>query len=142
MADNSMNRRWFLKKGTALTAAATAGVALGFRRAPEGLYRPPKPKAPQFSLAHLTVLGCAPPEMTYIAGRAGYDFVSYRIILLGIANEPNYALAENKAMLKQTRTALAETGLKVNDIEVARVADGVDPKSYLPALETGAELGA
>ena len=24
----------------------------------------------EFSLAHLTVLGCAPPEMTYIAARS------------------------------------------------------------------------
>ena len=28
--------------------------------------------AQQFSLAHLTVLGCPPAEMTYIAARAGY----------------------------------------------------------------------
>ena len=27
----------------------------------------------EYSLAHLTVLGCPPPEMTYIAARAGYD---------------------------------------------------------------------
>ncbi|MED3904758.1 sugar phosphate isomerase/epimerase, partial [Geobacillus thermodenitrificans] len=29
-----------------------------------------------FSLAHLTVLGCPPPEMAPIAARAGYDYVS------------------------------------------------------------------
>lgn len=61
---------------------------------------------------------------------------------MGLANEPNYALADNREMLRQTRTALAETGLKVHDIELARIADGVDVKSYLPALETAAELGA
>jgi sugar phosphate isomerase/epimerase len=127
-------------KAGALTAAATSFSAFGFQA--DLLSQSPKPKALQFSLAHLTVLGCAPPEMTYIAARAGYDFVSYRIILLGTANEPDYALAENKQMLQQTKTALAETGLKVNDIEVARIADGVNVKSYLPALETGAELGA
>ena len=32
----------------------------------------------EFSLAHLTVLGCPPPEMTYVAARAGYDYVSIR----------------------------------------------------------------
>ena len=97
---------------------------------------------PRVSLGHLTVLGCAPPEMTYIAARAGYDFVSFRTIYMGLPKEPNYALADNRQMLRQTRTALAETGLKVNDIELARIADGVDVKSYLPALETAAELGA
>jgi hypothetical protein len=39
----------------------------------------------EFSLAHLTVLGCAPPEMTYIAARAGYDYVSIRPHFHGIA---------------------------------------------------------
>jgi sugar phosphate isomerase/epimerase len=80
--------------------------------------------------------------MTYIAARAGYDFVSFRTIYMGLPNEPNYALADNKEMLRQTKTALAETGLKAHDIELARIADGVDVKSYLPALETAAELGA
>ena len=66
--------------------------------------------ASQYSLAHLTVLGCPPPEMTYIAARAGYDFVSLRPIFMGLPGEPNYALADNPAMLKQTKRALAETG--------------------------------
>jgi sugar phosphate isomerase/epimerase len=95
----------------------------------------------RFSLAHLTVLGCAPPEATYIAARAGYEFVSYRIIFMGLANEPNYSLANNKAMLRDTKKALYETGLKAHDIELARIADGVDVKTYMPALETAAELG-
>jgi len=96
----------------------------------------------KYSLAHLTVLGCTPPEMTYIAGRTGYDFVSIRPIYMGLPCEPNYALAENKEMLKQTKIALAETGVKVHDIELARIADGIDPKRYLSAIEVGAELGA
>jgi sugar phosphate isomerase/epimerase len=98
--------------------------------------------AQEFSLAHLTVLGCAPPEMTYIAARAGYDYISIRPIYMGLPGEPNYALAENPQMLKQTKAALASTGLKVHDIELARVFDGVKPRDYLPAMEVGAELGA
>ena len=97
---------------------------------------------PRFSLAHLTVLGCAPPEATYIAAAAGYDFVSFRIILLGLPGEPDYALARNPEMLRKTRRALAETGLKVHDVELARIADGVDVRTYGPALQTAAELGA
>jgi sugar phosphate isomerase/epimerase len=142
MTENDIGRRRFLKKAASLSAAATATAAFGSSLQAGDSSQLQKPKALQFSLAHLTVLGCAPPEMTYIAARAGYDFVSYRIILLGTANEPNYALAENKEMLRQTKTALADTGLKVHDIEVARIADGIDPKSYVPALETAADLGA
>jgi sugar phosphate isomerase/epimerase len=96
----------------------------------------------EFSLAHLTVLGCAPPEMTYIAARAGYDYVSIRPIFMGLPGEPNYALAENKQMLKQTKTALATTGVRVHDIELARIFEGVEPRTYLPAMEVAAELGA
>ncbi|HWR44522.1 sugar phosphate isomerase/epimerase [Sporomusa sp.] len=95
----------------------------------------------QFSLAHLTVLGCPPPEMTYIAARAGYDFVSIRPIYMGLPGEPNYSLSENQEMLRQTKKALAETGVKLHDIELARIYDGVDVKKYLPAIEIAAELG-
>lgn len=34
----------------------------------------------QYSLAHLTVLGCPPPELAYVAARAGYDYFSPRLI--------------------------------------------------------------
>jgi sugar phosphate isomerase/epimerase len=98
--------------------------------------------AQQYSLAHLTVLGCAPPEMTYIAARAGYDFVSIRPIYMGLPGEPNYALAENPEMLRQTKQALASTGVKVHDIELARIYDDLHPSKYLPAMEVAAELGA
>lgn len=95
----------------------------------------------QFSLAYLTVLGCAPPQMTYIAAQAGYDFVSFRPIYMGLPGEPNFALAENKEMLRQTKEALANTGIRLLDIELARIYEGVDVHKYVPALEVAAELG-
>jgi sugar phosphate isomerase/epimerase len=98
--------------------------------------------AQEYSLAHLTVLGCPPPEMTYVAARAGYDYVSLRPIFMGLPGEPNYALADNPHMLQQTKKALASTGLRVHDIELARVYQGLHPTKYLPAMEVAAELGA
>ncbi|GAA0370702.1 sugar phosphate isomerase/epimerase family protein [Bacillus horti] len=95
----------------------------------------------QFSLAHLTVLECSPPELIYLASKAGYDFVSLRTICMGLPGEPNYTLHENKELLKQTKAALAETELKLLDIELARIYDGLDPKTYVPAFEVAAELG-
>ena len=95
----------------------------------------------EFSLAHLTVLGCAPPEMIYIAARAGYDYVSIRPIYMGLPGEPNYALAEKRELLRQTETALKATGVRLHDIELARIFDGVDVNSYLPAMQVAAELG-
>jgi len=147
MSNRAIARRDFLKHASIVTAAAAAfGLdgAEGSARAQEGR-RPADPArgapAPQFSLAHLTVLGCAPPEMTYIAARAGYDFVSFRLIYMGLPGEANYDVARNPEMLRQTKTALAATGLKLLDIEVARISDGLDPKSYLPPMEAAAELG-
>ena len=146
MARHRIERRDFLKRASTLAAAAAA-----FRVGSADLLASPQrgaaPTAPapsgprKFSLAHLTVLGCAPPEMTYIAARAGYDFVSYRLIYMGLAGENNYDLSANKDMLRQTKTALATTGLKLQDIEVARIDDGLDPKKFLPAMEIAAELG-
>lgn len=95
----------------------------------------------QYSLANLTVLGCPPDEQTYIAARTGYDFVSLRPIYMGLPGEPNFALAENKDLLRKTKTALTETGVKLLDIELARISDQIDPKSYVPAMEVAAELG-
>jgi sugar phosphate isomerase/epimerase len=103
---------------------------------------PAKAVAQQYSLAHLTVLGCAPPEMTYIAARAGYDFVSIRPIYMGLPGEPNYALAENPQLMRATKQALASTGIKVHDIELARIYDDMHASRYLPAMEVAAELGA
>jgi sugar phosphate isomerase/epimerase len=133
-----LDRRAFLKTASALMGTSAFGLSPQERR-PNGSRNRAQLR---FSLAHLTVLGCAPPEMTYIAARAGYDFVSYRIITMHLPNEPDYNLAANREMLRQTKTALAVTGLKVHDIELARIQDGVGPKSYIPALETAAELGA
>ncbi len=97
--------------------------------------------APQFSLAHLTLLSQPPPAFIEIASAAGYDFVSLRAIPLGLANESVYALGVDKALLRDTRAAMASTGMKLLDIELARIYDGVHVRRYLPAMEAAAELG-
>jgi sugar phosphate isomerase/epimerase len=96
----------------------------------------------RFSLAHLTVLQAAPPDLIRIAARAGYDYVGVRLIGLGLPGEPRYALHEDAALLRETRTAIEATGVRVLDVELARIIDTVPPESYAPALETAAALGA
>jgi len=95
----------------------------------------------QFSLAHLTVLGCTPPEMTYIAARTGYDFVSLRLIPMGVPGEQAFS-PDDKVMIRKTKAALKETGIKFLDLELARILTNQKPKTYLAAMEVGAELGA
>jgi sugar phosphate isomerase/epimerase len=48
----------------------------------------------------------------------------------------------DKAQVQATKTALATTGLKVLDVELARITEDVDPRSFERALELGGELGA
>jgi sugar phosphate isomerase/epimerase len=96
----------------------------------------------KISLAHLTALGCPPPDLTYLAHRTGFDYVSFRIMHLDLSGEPDYELARNPAMLRETKAALRATGMKVLDVELARIKEGVDVRSYLPALEVASELNA
>src|SRR4051794_21672468 len=94
----------------------------------------------QFSLAHLTCLHCSPPDLIEVASLAGYDYVSLRPIAV-TPNEPKHPFAEDKSLLKRTKTALSQTGLKLLDIELARILPDLDPKIYVPAFEAAAELG-
>lgn len=97
---------------------------------------------PKFSLAHLTALKCPPPELIYIAKMCGYDYASLRPIGMHLPGEPDYVLAEDQELLRQTKQALSDTGIGIHDIELARILDDVDVRSYEPSLEVGAELGA
>ena len=96
---------------------------------------------PLYSLAHLTLINATAPELIYIAARAGYDAVSPRFIQMNVPGE----FAESpvdKQMVRATKTALATTGLKVLDVELARITEDCDPRSFEPACELGGELGA
>ncbi len=99
-----------------------------------------RPAAPEFSLAHLTLLRYAPPELTEIASAAGYDYVSFRPISLDTPGEPHHPLTTDRTLLTRTKAALKATGIQLLDIELARIYPGVELKSYLPALECAAEL--
>ena len=95
----------------------------------------------EFSLAHLTILSCSPPDLIEIASEAGYDYVSLRPIAV-TPNEPKYPFGEDQNLLRQTRGALAATGMRLLDIEVARIVPDLNVKTYMPALEAAANLGA
>ena len=94
-----------------------------------------------YSLAHLTLIGCSAPELVYIAARAGYDAVSPRFIPMSVSGE--FACwPHDEGLVRATQTALATTGLKVLDMELARITEDCDPQSFKPAIELGGKLGA
>lgn len=96
----------------------------------------------QFSLAHLTLLHQPPPELIEIACDAGYEFVGLRLIPIGLGGEPVYTLESDPRLMRDTRRAMRDTGVRVLDMELARIHSGVDVKHYLAALQVSAELGA
>ena len=99
------------------------------------------PAEPLYSLAHLTLINCTPAELVYVAARAGYDAVSLRLIPMNVAGEFTPSPVD-LSQVRATRTALATTGLKVLDVEVARITEDCNPREFERALELGGELGA
>jgi len=95
----------------------------------------------EFSLAHLTVLQCTPPQMVEIASKTGYDYVSLRMTAV-TATEQTYPLMDDREMMKETKARMADTGVRVLDIELARMDPDTEPETYLSFLEAGGELGA
>jgi sugar phosphate isomerase/epimerase len=98
-------------------------------------------ETPLYSLAHLTLINATAPELVYVAARAGYDAVSPRFIPMHVPGEFTQSPI-SKAQVQATKTALSTTGLKVLDIELARITEDCDPRSFERALDLGGELGA
>ncbi|MSP66658.1 MAG: sugar phosphate isomerase/epimerase [Alphaproteobacteria bacterium] len=95
------------------------------------------------SIAHLTVLEASPPEMVSFAAACGYDTVGLRIRLdPRWPNETQYPMIGGTPMLKETLRRMADTGVKVLDIEVVRLMPNTRPPELVPMFECGVELGA
>lgn len=95
----------------------------------------------RLSLAHLTAIDLAPPELIRAASAAGFDAVGLRLLRV-TDTSPCYPLMSDAAMMRATKTALRDTGLRVNDIEFVRITPDTDPAALAPFLDAGAELGA
>jgi sugar phosphate isomerase/epimerase len=95
----------------------------------------------EYSLSHLTALSLDPIQLIDVAASAGYEYVGLRLNRV-TPEEPLYRLIEDRALMKATKARLAETGVRVLDVELARMSPELDAKYFLPLLEAGAELGA
>ena len=93
------------------------------------------------SLAHLTVLDLAPPEMIRVAARCGYRSVGLRLIAV-TDTTPGYPLMDDPALMRETKEALHQEGITVGDIEFLKIT----PETVVSELEgliaAGAEVGA
>lgn len=92
-------------------------------------------------VGHLTLLALTPPEVVATAAAAGFDFVGLRVRAV-TATETAYPMHAGSPMLRETVARLGDTGLVVRDIEFLPLTAEVTPDDWMPALASGAELGA
>ena len=95
----------------------------------------------EYSLAHLTVLSLTPPQLVDVAARTGYEYVGVRITRV-TPQEVLYDLARDRALMRETKARLGDTGVAVLDVELFRMDPPLEPEHFLPELDAAAELGA
>ena len=95
----------------------------------------------EYSLAHLTVLSLAPPQLVEVAARTGYEYVGVRITRV-TPEEVLYDLARDRALMRETKARLSDTGVAVHDVELFRMDASLEPEHFEPELDATAELGA
>ena len=93
------------------------------------------------SLAALTVLELTPPEMVACAAEAGFSHVGIRL-LPATTTEPQYDIIGNTPLLREVERRLADTGVKVLDVEIFRIKPETRVAEYEAAIATAARLGA
>ncbi|WP_028216659.1 sugar phosphate isomerase/epimerase family protein [Paraburkholderia oxyphila] len=95
----------------------------------------------RYSLAPLTAIELAPPELVEAAQRTGYDAVGLRLSPFR-AGELQHPMFGDAPMLRETEARLRDTGLSVLDIEVLFLTGQRDIQEFKPVFETAARLGA
>jgi len=93
------------------------------------------------SLAHLTAVTLPPPELISVAARTGFDAVGLRLIAV-TPTSPGYPLMDDPVLMRETKRRMADTGVRVLDIEFLRLTPETDVPSLESFVAAGAELGA
>ena len=85
----------------------------------------------EYSLAHLTAMALPPVDLIEVAAKTGYDYVGLRLSRVTDA-EPLYPLITSKTAMAATKARLAATGIKVWDVELARMDPAHDARATFP----------
>jgi sugar phosphate isomerase/epimerase len=96
---------------------------------------------PILSLAHFTVIDADPITLIEAAQAGGYDAVGLRIVapfpsdrIVPVVGDPN--------MIRSIKSRLADTGLRIFDVEAIWLSAESDVSSLEPALDVAVELNA
>jgi sugar phosphate isomerase/epimerase len=96
---------------------------------------------PSFSLAALTALELSPPELVEVAAACGFEEVGFRL-LAATPGGKSYPLVDDPVGLRETKSRLDATGVRVADLEVVAFRPETVVGSLEAFLEAGSELGA
>lgn len=97
--------------------------------------------ARSYSFAWLTGYTLTPPQAIRLAAELGYADVGLRL-LPNAAGAPQQFLIGQPEVLRETLAAQRDTGVGVFDVEIIRIGEDFDARTYLPLLEAGAALKA
>ncbi len=96
---------------------------------------------PSFSLAALTALELSPPELVDVAFACGFEAVGFRL-LAATPGGTSYPLMDDPGRLRETKSRLDATGVRLADLEVVAFRPDTIVGSLEAFLEAGRELGA
>jgi sugar phosphate isomerase/epimerase len=93
------------------------------------------------SIAQLIALPYSPPQMVQLAADAGCPACGVRL-LPSAPGGLHYPLMDNEPMLRETLARMADTGVRIFDLEIIRIGERFDVREYLAFLEVGQRLQA
>jgi sugar phosphate isomerase/epimerase len=79
--------------------------------------------------------------MVQVAARIGYRAVGLRLIAV-TDDSPGYPIMDDAIMMRETRAALADTGLRLSDIEFVKITPEINVAALESFIAAGASLGA
>lgn len=93
------------------------------------------------SLAHLTCIDLAPPQMIAVAAECGYTSVDLRLAP-ATPTDVDYPLFGDTAMRREVLSRMRDTGVGVYDVEIVRLTRDTEAAKNERLFEAAAALGA
>jgi sugar phosphate isomerase/epimerase len=79
--------------------------------------------------------------MVRVAARIGYRGVGLRLIAV-TDDSPGYPIMDDAVMMRETKAALADTGLRLLDVEFVKITPEINVAALESFIAAGASLGA
>src|SRR5665213_748357 len=94
-----------------------------------------------YSLAYLTTAPMAPPDALGLANKLGYQAIGVRLAPASPGGDFS-PLIDNTAMLRETVSRMADTGVSIFDVEIARLRADFHVEQFGAFLEAAGKFGA